>query len=498
MLKLLDMKIIYCISFIALALLPACNKHLELSPISSINNESFFKLEGDVLSSLNGMYSTFRGQGDLNLFIWGEARSEVMTSSIAGTLGYEKYYNNSLTSDDAVPEWGGVYATINIANLVLKYGPGISFASEDVKKNALAQAYTMRAFCYFVLARTFGGVPLRTIPTELYDPLTIQMARSSEADVFKLIKADLDQATTLFPNFNWTTGRNKWSKASANALKADVYLWTGKRLGGGTADFTTALNAITEVEKAASLSLLPNYADIFKYTNKGNNEIMMAIRFFVNESSNQTFAFNMYSSSTNYPAYVPKSQRDSVGVVLAGNGNVWRMTPAVRSQFTGDDLRKAATFIDLQGSGAGEYYTTYGLKNSGTVESNTRYFASDYILYRYADVVLMKAEAKNALGQDPSTEINSIRQRAYGANYAAHVFVSGTKDQNDAAILKERLLELALEGKRWWDLVRFGKAFDLVPSLVGRQAQTYLVYFPIGVATRTRETLVQETPGWQR
>ncbi len=490
------MKILYSIFFLAVIALTGCEKHLEIAPVSSISKESFFKNEGHVQGAVTGMYSIFRPQAELNLYIWGEARSEFMTSSIAGMIGYDKYYNNTLKVDDPGPDWSGLYTTINAANLVLKYTPDILFASEDVKKTALAQAFTMRAYCYFILAKTWGGVPIRTEPTENYDPLTIQLDRSTEAEVFTLIKADLDQATTLFPNFNWTTGRNRWTKAAAYALKADVYLWTGKRLNGGNADFTKALDAITQLETASNLNLLANFADIFKYSNKGNNEIVMAIRFFVGESNNQVFSFNMYSSSTAYPAFVPQSARDSVGVVLAGNGNVWRLTQAVRSQFIAEDKRKAATFIDLQGSGVNEYYTNYGLKYNGTVESGTRYFASDYILYRYADILLMKAEAKNALGQDPSTEINAVRQRAYGTNYPSHIFVNGTKAENDDAILKERLLELALEGKRWWDLVRFGKAFDLVPTLAGKQAQTHLLYFPIGLGTRARETKVEETPGW--
>lgn len=491
------MKIIYSIFFIAVIALVGCNKHLEIAPVSFITKESFFKTEGDVQGALNGMYAQFRGQGNLNLFIWGEARSEVMTSSIAGNLGYNRYYTNSLTSLDAGPEWSGIYTTINAANLVLKYTPGITFASQDVKNNALAQAYTMRAYCYFLLGRIWGGVPIRLEPTESYDPLVIQLPRSTEAEVFTLIKADLDQATTLFPNFNWSTRRAKWSKAAAYALKADVHLWTGKRLGGGNADFTAALNAITEVEKASNLALLANYADIFRYANKGNNEILMVIHYNVAESpSAQVYTHNMYSSSTAYPAYVPQSARDSVGIPVAGNGNVWRITQAVREQFTADDRRKAATFIDLQGTGVNQYYTNYGLKFNGTVENNTRYFVSDIILYRYADVVLMKAEARNALGQDPSAEINAIRQRAYGAAFPSYEFVNGSQEANDAAILKERLLEFLLEGKRWYDLVRFGKAYELVPTLNGKESQTHLMYFPIGIAQITRETKVTETPGY--
>src|SRR5690606_14301315 len=99
-----------------------------------------------------------------------------------------------------------------------------------------------------------------------------------------------------------------------------------------------------------------------------------------------------------------------------------------------------------------------------------RIFTDDVVIYRYADLLLMKAEAKNALGQDPSDEMNEIRRRAYRDKFAEHIFVNGTKEENDEAILQERLFELTFEAKRWWDLIRFGKAFEKVPSLQGRDS----------------------------
>ncbi|MDQ7950099.1 MAG: RagB/SusD family nutrient uptake outer membrane protein, partial [Pedobacter sp.] len=358
-----------------------------------------------------------------------------------------------------------------------------------------AQAYTMRAFVYFVLARTYGGVPLRLEPTEGFDPVAIQVARSTEAQVFASIKSDIDAAIGLYSTNNTVTGKGKWSKPAANALKGDVYLWTGRRLGGGTPDATIALAALNDAVAAPGVGLEANYADVFRYTNKGNKEILMAVKFSTTEGGNQVWAQNMYSSQASYPAYVPASQIAIVGTPLAGNGNVWRITPNVRGQFSNSDTRKAATYIDLQGTNPGEYYTTYGLKYNGTVENGTRFFTSDFVLYRLGDVLLLRAEAKNALLQDPSGDMNTIRQRAYGAGYP--VFVNGSQTQNYDAILQERLFELTLEAKRWWDLIRFGKAFDLVPSLVGKSAQTHLLYFPIGTSTTAKETKVTETPGWQ-
>lgn len=108
----------------------------------------------------------------------------------------------------------------------------------------------------------------------------------------------------------------------------------------------------------------------------------------------------------------------------------------------------------------------------------------------------MKAEAKNALGQDPSPEINLVRQRAYGTNFPARTFVNGTKAANDDAILKERLLELVVEGKRWWDLVRFDKAFDLVPSLQTRKTERHLLLFPISTTVLSLEPKVKQNPGY--
>ena len=169
----------------------------------------------------------------------------------------------------------------------------------------------------------------------------------------------------------------------------------------------------------------------------------------------------------------------------------------LREQYAPDDSRKDATFLEIYKTVEGErkYYGTMAMKGRGTVVSGVRYFVDDIILYRYADVLLMKAEAKNGLGEDPTDEMKEVRERAYGEKYADHAFVNGTPAENDAAILQERLLEFAFECKRWWDLVRFDKAFELVPSLVGRD-NPELLYFPIPNSVLSLEPLVEPNPGW--
>ena len=498
------MKAIYKIFLpllVAASILSSCTKELNQEPISSISAVSFWKTENDALAGANAMYVPLRTQNSnqslqYNTYFLGEARSEMMTFGLAGSTGYNLYYENMLTSSAAGPSWIGYYSIINAANLVLKYVPEISFQSETTKNNLLAEAYTIRAYTYFVMVRTWGDLVIRTEPMQQYDPADVQKERSPKEEVFKLIKEDVDKALELFPNNNLPTGRFKWSKPAANALKAEIYLWTGKLLNGGTADLNTALTALNDVQ-TADVTLLPNFADIFSYTNKDNKEVIMAIRLDVAEN---VTGYTNYMYGYPIPPCTPQADKDLIGAQGSNANHAWQLSPAVRNAFTDDDQRKRATFIDLYKYDANcvktDFLCALTMKYKGTVVSGIRVFADDIILYRYADILLMKAEVKNALGQDPSTEINMVRQRAYGANFPAHTFVNGSTVTNDEAILKERLLELAVEGKRWWDLVRFDKAFELVPSLQSRSSQRYLLLFPISNAVLSLEPKVKQNPGY--
>jgi hypothetical protein len=380
--------------------------------------------------------------------------------------------------------------------------PTIAFTSEATKNQLLAEAYTMRAYVYFIMTKSWGDLIIRTEPMEGYDPATGSLSeRSPKEDVFALIKADIDMALQLYPNNSFTTGRAKWSKPAVNAVKAEVYLWTGKLLNGGAADFTTALNALNEVQTAAPLNLLTNFADVFTYTNKGNNEIVMALRLIDGEGATGYTGF-MYGMTI--PGCTLQADKDAIGVQNAGgvSNHNWQISPVVRDKFTTDDQRRRATFIELYNYGAGCAPTTVAgavtMKFKGTIVNGARAFLDDIIIFRLADILLMKAEAKNALLQDPSAEINQVRQRAYGTNYSDHVFVNGTQAQNDAAILDERLLELAVEGKRWWDLIRFGKAYEKVASLGPESADPdhNKLLFPISNGILALEPNVKQNPGY--
>lgn len=477
----------------------SCTKPLELEPISSISSASYWKTEKDASGVLFAMYQRMRLQyeGDFNLLFLGEGRSEALGNS-GTSVATNIYWDNMLDKNNPGPTWTGIYNVVHHANLLIKYIPTISFTSESEKNTMLAQAYAMRAYLYYVMSRTWGDVIIVTEPTEGFRPETIQKERSDKAKVFELIKDDIEKAVALFPDNSFQSGRFLWSKPAVLTLKADVYLWTGKRMNGGNADFTTALNSLTLAE-ASDVTLLPNYATIFENGNKGNKEVLFAIRFQQFES-NENWGRVTYMNPGHMRPDFDQQTLAAIGA-MGTDGGRYGVAAATRAQFSNQDQRKAGTFYEIfltnTTSGEKTFYTSFCTKFKGFVSGGVRVYFDDMIVYRYADVLLLKAEAKNALGQDPSEEMNQIRRRAYGTNFAEHTFTTGTKEQNDEAILKERLLEFTLEGKRWWDLLRFGKAFDLVPSLKSRKGQDHLLLFPIPESTLGLENKVKQNPGYE-
>ena len=335
-------------AFVVIISALSCSKTLDVDPTSVITTNSFWKTEDDAKGALVGMYIDFRNIAEA-LFTTGDERSEIYTGGVFGGGTYT-LYNNAMTPDaPGNADWSVYYRVINSANLLLKYVPGISFKNEADKNRILAQAYAMRAFVYFNMTKTWGDLVIRTEPTESADAEVTQKERSSQDAVVTLIKDDIEKSLQLFADKNIPTLRSVWSKPAVNALKADVFLWTAKVKNGGTADFTTALNACTEVENA-DVQLLPAFADIFKYANKGNKETILNIHFEELEGGN--YFWHMWIIGSAVPSNI--SQRAKELLLPVGNGQgLMVMSDLVRSQFTNDDSRKFATYFDVYTFGPG-------------------------------------------------------------------------------------------------------------------------------------------------
>ncbi|HEU4791843.1 MAG TPA: RagB/SusD family nutrient uptake outer membrane protein [Flavobacterium sp.] len=482
--------ILYSLLFACISLMSSCADDLNLESESLITSNAFWKTEDDAKAAVNGMYFNFRTQTQQNYYLLGGSRSAEIKGGVQSPLNYANYYNNNLTAQNVDVEWAGLYTVVQQANLILKYVPTITFSSTTVKeqKRYLAQAYTMRALAYFIMARSWGGVPIVTTPTENTNQNEYIVPRNTLEETFAFIKSDIESALANFPDEN--INKVQLSKSAANALKAEVNLWTAKQLNGGATDLNAALSAINAIP--AGFTLLPNFKDVFSYTNKGNSEVLFAVRYSLTDvPSNLSDNWNsfMYVGPSDYPGATTAEATAMFGTLGSGSGNagISRVQPdPAHFNFAATDVRKDATYLTLRNSANTADVVTGLMKYNGTVDGTLRRFTSDIIIYRWADILLMKAEIKNALGQDPTVEMDQVMKRAD----ATASFTNSSKAANDDVILNERLKELAFEGKAWWDLVRFNKTGNL-PSMTGKQ-----ILFPISQNTINYNPKVTQNPGY--
>jgi hypothetical protein len=321
------------------------------------------------------------------------------------------------------------------------------------------------------------------------------------------IKSDIESSLNSFGSDNsfWEGTRVFWSKAATLALKGDVYIWSGNLLGGGTSDFSEAKAALQQIA-SLGIGLAPSISDLWGVSNEGTNEFVFAMQYKRDEASNIYNSFTGRSTEIN-PQYNASGTSMSDFIIAGAN----RYGPSEKTLLLlddSDDARKDASFIRLYtDDNGGVGYATYTEatyfgsifnKFLGRVIGSERVFENDVPLYRFADVILLLAEAKNLLGEDPSGEINQIRERAYGSNFvpATHAYANGTQSENANAILEERYKEFVGEGKRWWDLRRSGDSYVIDNIIFLSSGDEYKLLLPITSDMIGRNPLLVQTPGY--
>ncbi|MGH2645842.1 MAG: RagB/SusD family nutrient uptake outer membrane protein, partial [Chitinophagaceae bacterium] len=336
------------------------------------------------------------------------------------------------------------------------------------KNYYLGMAYGLRAFYYFQLLKSWGKVVIQTEPTSSIDISKLSKPASSTDSVMALIKSDIALSEQSFgTDYSFRNLKSYWSKAATLMLKAHVYLWTAHR-GGGTADATIALAALNDIQaNVPSLQLLPNFVDIFSYDDKGNNEIIFSIHNGLNEA---TLPFRSFLVNPNLLAnFYDSAQNRQFNVTTDNWGGGDLLSPVMIStfqRFNNLDARKWASITPAYNLINGKYQIAgcFASKYQGQQNAGLRVYTNDYPIYRYAGLLLLKAEAEVMLGQSPANEINMVRQRAYGANYnpAIEGYHNQPVDKNSdpfESILQERYFEFFYEGKRWYDLRRMGDKY---------------------------------------
>ena len=351
--------------------------------------------------------------------------------------------------------WQDVYKTINAANVVIEKVPSIQM--DELKKNHLvAEAHFIRAMMYFEAVKLFGSVPLLLEPTSNLD--NAYASRTAEETVYETIIADLKLAEEHLSE-SFRVGKGRPEPQSATALLSKVYLTKG--------DYDLAAQYAKSIIESGKYFLWEDFADIFKISNMNKGEIIFAVNF--SGTLSQGFKPNQYLVRLLPPGLDKNGEGPE-------NAHGWEVpTEDLYNSFNPLDRRREVTFITsyTYSDGTTETFEPHISKFwDREVEPRGNTTDSDVIYLRYADVLLIYAEALNEANRGPTPEaydaINMVRKRARFNGIIeqdilpdlAGLDYEGFRD----AILDERRWEFVMEGQRWNDLVRMGKLVEKVES----------------------------------
>jgi hypothetical protein len=362
-----------------------------------------------------------------------------MVSSTTGTTNEEiDVINVNILPTNSLANWRTVYQTINYCNTVIDFAPGVLQKDQTFTQDALnkyvAEAKTLRALMYFYLVRSFGEVPLKLKATSS-DQEIEQLPKSSQDTVLTQVLKDLGEAEPNAVNSygNTASDKGRVTKYTVYAIQADVYLWRDK--------YAECVAACNKIINSNQFGLID-----------GSSATTWFSTLYSNGNSNESifeFQFDRQKLNTFYSMLTTSRRRLQASPIV--------MDEVYTVDFINPDNK------DIRGDGAAVRSTDNTIwKYIGITTTTARAQEESYahwIVYRYADILLMKAEALNQLGngQEALNLIYTIRNRARAL--AATDMAPNPADKDDIAnfILRERAREFAYEGKRWYDLLRNAK-----------------------------------------
>ncbi len=469
--------IIIAVPFICLTLI-SCTKYLDTKlPTNSVSTFSAYNNKGIIDGVMNQMYIDFAEViNPTSLVRYSESLADnSYQPNATGVLLNSQINNTIVTIPNYIVTWPLAYKGVYMANTLLEglpYADAIGF-TETNKKEYIAAAKTVRAFCYFQLVRCFGDVPLITSTDAIENGLK---GRNSKAEVYALIEKDLKEAIADLPA---TIGVKYFisNKFIPLAILANVYLTQGK--------WAEAESAATDII-ASNVYQLSTVENAFL---KKSTETILALGY-----TRVLTDLSLVGSSNSWllwPEGTAKVSSERSYPVLS--------TDLLNSFETGD-LRKT-NWVKL--SNAGNYTNAQNRMFCYKHKINIVYGVApaagqeeDDIIVRLAEIYLIRAEARananNLTGA--AADLNIVRKRAGLANTT----YTAKADLVEAA-LKERRVELFFEqGHRWFDLIRTGKANTVLPALSYKTTnwKSHMVLFPLNEATLSGNPNLTQAPGY--
>ncbi|MBL7739938.1 MAG: RagB/SusD family nutrient uptake outer membrane protein [Chitinophagaceae bacterium] len=506
----------YSLMAAAVLVMTGCKKWLDLKPQDGIIKEEFWKTKEQVKASVFGIYSSMMEGSTGNysstgyipslselLFVWGEGRADNIAPATFASSDDLELVNVNTQPTNVNANWRPFYRTINFCNTVIEKAPEVlandnTFTQAQLD-NYLSEALTIRALMYFYLVRSFGDVPLKLDAT-LSDENINPIAKSSRDTVLNRIVADLKlaegKAVTSYGDVASDKGRV--TVYTINTILADVYLWMDK--------YNECIAECDKVINSQKFGLIRGATvngPVIEYNDGWFNTL------YYNGNSNE----GIFELQFDAQVLNPYVRMFSSGF----STRRWIMAADIMDRVFTVDFTNDQNY-DIRGDGASvRAATTTIWKYVGVNAISFRVLEQSYahwFFYRYADILLMKAEALNEInnGADALALIYTIRQRANALDATDLAPAPGDKNLIQDFILQERSREFCYEGKRWYDVLRNAKRNNYarlgillasvsqsVPSNMQQSAQAKMQdhnshYFPIYLYEMQTNNLLVQNP----
>lgn len=458
--------------------LSSCKREfIDLTPADQNSAETFFQTESQLTQAVNAAYVPLRTLMD-NDFLTAEMRSDNTHYERSTTRGtqFEMRDNIADFANDASNSYvydvyNSCYKVISRANIVIGR-IATATISDTARNNIEGQAKFLRAWSYFKLVRYFNGVPLYL--TEVTNAEEAFLPRSTPEAVYDQIIADAQDAVAKLKAPATFPQSGAVSKGAATMLLAEVYI-TQKKYAEA--------EALLQTLAGMGYQLLTDYAAVFSTANKNSRESIFEVQYLMGAQGGQQSNF-IY-------LFLPRTRNSNLITGVATNntgiGGYNNPTPDLINTYEANDKRKDLSIGIAEGTYDASGFLTITAKksiinyvpvagrvgvpyikkylNPHTDVNNTN---DNWPVYRYADALLLLAEAQNEQGKSPLAALNAVRTRA-GLTVSSESNQALLRD----IIARERRVELAFENHRWHDLVRTGKAVEVMTAYGIKQKQLY-------------------------
>jgi hypothetical protein len=418
-----------------------CKKFLDRQPISTSTEGNYYTNTSEVETGVIGCYAALRSVYKDDPVIVGLRSDDSYIAESESDINLIDGFKEGATNSYVAQYWQDAYYVIRQCNTVLKYLDRVTDTTK--RKYFEGEVRFLRAHMYFNLVRLWGDVPLVTTDVAYND--TSFYRRVNTAVVYNQIIADFTIAMQQLPAAWDITEVARVTKYAAKGMLAKTYL---------TLKNYTVSRALLQdlMDNPGPYGLQASYKNIFGLRYEMNNEIMYAVRFKGNfNNMGENFTYNMDKIS------------GSVGYRSAGDFRGTALWPAA------DSIRKSSTFSTGGSTYGSEYYNVAKYQDSTAPKNDA---GADFVVLRYADIILMYAEVVNEMDGAPTSDaspslvaLNKIRKRANpaatGTTALTYVYTATAVKTQDAfrtTIKAERRREFGIEDQRWYDLLRWGDA----------------------------------------